>query len=182
MEDYKYFGLRRSDNYLKYITIDELNHFEYHDAEIKKIDFSNGNMIWHLSAVNATKENSQNSFDKDMCIKDAEIVFEHFNLVKIVFNAYKVYDSNNVLIESVEAKIANPDEYNAILNNTLLSYCYISSMEELPMNEDKEYQICFDIDGGAGGYYLTLSYSKSIAQWDEYSGKAWYEDEKWKKK
>jgi hypothetical protein len=64
----------------------------------------------------------------------------------------------------------------------LLSYCYISSMEELPMNEDKEYQICFDIDGGAGGYYLTLSYSKSIAQWDEYSGKAWYEDEKWKKK
>jgi hypothetical protein len=53
---------------LKYIAIDELNHFEFHDAKLDKIDFCNGNMIWQLFAVNATKKNSQNNFDKDMCI------------------------------------------------------------------------------------------------------------------
>lgn len=166
---------------MKYIAINELNHFNFHDAELQKITFYNGNMIWQLSAVNATIQNSQNSFDEDMCISEAEIIFENFNINKIVFGAYKVYDSNKVIIESVEEKIANPNEYTDILNKTLGNYCYIFNMEELPMIEGEKYQVCFNIDGGVGNYDLTITFSKSIVQWDEYSGKAWYEDEKWKK-
>lgn len=86
------------------------------------------------------------------------------------------------MIESVEAKTANPDEYEDILRNTLGNYCYIFSMEELPINEDKKHHVCFNIDGGVGNYDLILSFSKSIVQWNEYSGEAWYEDRKWKKK
>lgn len=167
---------------MKYIAIDELNHFSFHDAELQKIDFHDRNMIWQLSAVNATIHNSQNSFDKDMCIKQVEIVFEGINVIKVVFGAYKVFDSNKVLIESVEAKTANSNEFNDILKNSLGDYCYILSMEELPMNEDNKHQACFNIDGGVGNYDLFLSFSKSIVQWDEYNGIAWYEDEKWKKK
>ncbi len=166
---------------MRYIAIDELNHFSFHDAELQKIDFHDGNMIWQLSAVNATIHNSQNSFDKDMCIEEAEIVFENVQIEKIVFGAYKVYDSNQALIESVEAKTANPNEYNKILRNTMSNYCYIYSMEESPKVEGKTHIVCFNIDGGAGNYYLTLSFTKSTVQWNEYSGKAWYEDEKWKK-
>lgn len=70
---------------MKYIAIDELNHFHFHDAKLENIDFRNENMIWQLSAVNATKKNSQNNFDKDMCIENAEVVFEHFNIIKIIF-------------------------------------------------------------------------------------------------
>lgn len=100
---------------MKYIAIDELNHFSFHDAELQKIDFHNGNMIWQLSAVNATIHNSQNSFDKDMCIEQAEIIFTDMNIIKIVFGAYKVFDSNNVLIESAEAKASSSNEFNDIL-------------------------------------------------------------------
>lgn len=99
---------------MQYIAIDELSHFDFHDAELQKIDFNDGNMKWKLSSVNATKRNSQNSFNEDMCIKEAEIIFESFNINKIVFGAYEVYDSNQILIESVEAITANPNEYDNI--------------------------------------------------------------------
>lgn len=47
-------------------------------------------------------------------------------------------------------------------------------------NEDEMFRVCFNIDGGAGNYDLTLAFAKSIVSWDEFTGKAWYEDEKWK--
>lgn len=50
------------------------------------------------------------------------------------------------------------------------------------MDEDNKNQVCFNIDGGVGNYDLILSFSKSVAQWDEYNGIARYEDEKWTKK
>lgn len=107
---------------MKYITINELNHFNFHDAELQKINLNNGNMIWQLSLVNATIQNSQNSFNEDMCIKEAEIVFENFNIEKIVFGAYKVYDSNNVLIKSVESKIEPPEFEIEPIKKSLVFY------------------------------------------------------------
>ncbi len=163
---------------MNYTAIDELNHFNFHDAELYQIEFHDGSMKWQLSSINATKQNSQNSFDKDMCIKDAVIVFEHVKIEKIVFSAYKVYDSNNTMIKSEEAKTANPDEYDEILRSTLDDYCYIYSMEQLPDIEEKMQSVCFNIDGGAGNFYLTISFSKSLVQWNEYGGKAWYESER----
>lgn len=166
---------------MKYISIDELNYFDFHDAQLQKIDIDCDSLRWRLSSLNATTQNSQNSFNEDMCIKEAEVIFEHFNIEEIVFEAYKVYDSDNNLIESVEAIAANPNEYDNIFKKTLDSYCYIYSMEELSKLEDKKNMVCFNIDGGAGDYYITLSFYKSIVQWNEYNGKAWYENEKWKK-
>lgn len=166
---------------MKFIAIDEINHFEFHDAQLQKIDFHDGNMTWQLSSVNATTQNSQNNSDKDLCIDQADIVFENINIVEIVFSAYKVYNSKNVIIESVEARKASPNEYSDILTGSLGNYCYILSMKELPENEDKSHTVCFTISGGIGDYFLTLSFSKSIVQWDEYSGEAWYEAEEWKK-
>lgn len=55
-------------------------------------------------------------------------------------------------------------------------------MEELHKVDGEEYRTCFNIDGGTGNYYLTFTFSNSIVEWDEYSGEAWYEHPKWKKK
>ena len=38
--------------------------------------------------------------------------------------------------------------------------------------DDKKYRTCFNIDGGAGSYYLTFTFSKSFVNWDEYCGEA----------
>lgn len=165
---------------MRYVVINELNHFDFHDASLEKISYHEGNMIWKVSSVNATTESSQNNFNEDMCIKEAEVIFQNFNIEKIVFSAYEVYDSNQILIESIESITAKPNEYDDILNRSLEPYCYIYSMEELIEIEEEKYLACFNIDGGAGDYDITLSFTASTIQWNEYAGKAWYEHEKWK--
>jgi len=131
-------------------------------------------MIWEVSAVNATTMNTQNKLEDDMCIEIAVITFENIFIESIVFGAYTVHDSNNNLIKSNDAILAEPSEYADILKNTLNGYCYIYSMEELPTVDNNQYRVCFNIDGGAGNYYLTIGFTKSIVTWNEYSGVAWY--------
>ena len=165
---------------LKYIAVNELDHFEYHDAELRKIAWKDTNLVWELSAVNVTTENTQNNSCKDMCIESAEIMFESCNIESIIFSACGRYDSNGALIESVEAEIALPEEYDEILRESLSSYCYIFSMNQYEKTESGKYWACFTIDGGAGHYDITISFLKSIVSWDMFSGEAWYEHPQWK--
>ena len=138
-------------------------------------------MTWEVSAVNATAANTQNSFSKDMCIKCALVTFEDVCIESIAFGAYTVHGSDKKLIKSVKARAADPSEYSDILEKTPSSWSYIYSMEELYASKKSRFRTCFNIDGGAGSYYLTIRFAKSIVEWDEFSGMAWYEDEKWKK-
>jgi len=166
---------------MKYIAINELSYFEFHDAKITRIEFDNRYMLWEVSAVNATTKCTHNNFEDDMCIDEAVVVFEDACIESIVYCAYVIHDSTGGLIESREAITADPSEYTAILENTCSHYCYIYSMEELPADGAQQYRACFNIDGGAGNYYITIVFAKSIVKWNEFSGLAWYESEKWKK-
>lgn len=164
---------------MKYTSVDELIHFQFHDAKIQKIDYNGMNMIWEASLVNVTTGNTQNQFSNDMCTNFSVIVFENCHIESIVFGASEAYQ-NGVLVASCEAVTAIPKEYESILDKTPCGYCYIFGMDSLSDGKDGRYRSVFDITGGAGSYYLTLSFTKSIISWDEYSGLAWYEDPKWK--
>jgi len=167
---------------MEYISINELSHFEFHDAVIATIGFDDKHMTWEVSDVNATTKNTQNKFDEDMCIENASIVFEEVSIESIIFGAYTVHSADGILLESKEATTADPSEYATILENTCGSYCYIYSMEELPANDKNQYRVCFNIDGGADDYDLTMGFAKSIVTWNKFSGIAWYESEEWKKR
>lgn len=174
---------------MKFIAIDELNHFDYHDAAITAIDWHGGDFVWRLEAVNATTENSQNSYPKHMCISNAEIIFNNARIESIVFNAYKStykpLGGVEVVTESVSARAAAPEEYDKILNKTANSFNYIYHMEydKYIKAADGRFSTCFDIGGSDDGmgYVITISFSQAIVSWDEYSGEAWYEHPKWKK-
>lgn len=167
---------------MKYKSINELDCFQFHDAEIKKIQLVDNKMTWIASCINAMITNTQNSNAKDMCVENAIMVFENVAIEKLEFGAYTVHDSNHNLIKSVEATSAEPEEYADILSESTDSYCFIYGMDELTKIDGEKYCACFNIDGGAGNYYLTFTFSVSIVEWDNYSGEAWYEDPKWKKK
>jgi hypothetical protein len=163
---------------MKYEVINELTNFDYHDAYVNKIDFQNRQMIWEVENINATTKNSQNNFDEDMCVENAVMIFENAHIESIVFGAYKIYDSNNILIESKEAETASSEEYDEILKSEIKEYCsYIYAMELFEILDNEQYKACFSI----ANMYLTIIFSKSIIKWDNFCGKAWYEDEKFKK-
>jgi len=170
---------------LRYVAINELDHFEYHDAHLKAMEWRGKNFLWLMSEINATTENSQNSFTKDMCVEDAGIVFENAIIEDIVFNEYKTYGAGGVLIKSVGAEIAIPAEYDEIIESTLAANCFIMGMKGYEIAEDGRYVARFDIDGsfdGGMGYVMTISFSSSTVSWNKFSGEAWYEHPKWKKR
>ena len=168
---------------MRYTSIDELEHFEFHDAELQSLALEESDMVWVAKNVNVTTANSQNDHPTDMCIKNASLLFESAKIESIVFCEYTIHDANGVLIEHVKPLKASPDEFNAILRESLDSYCFIRdryTKDELA-SDRRKYTTTFTIDGGAGVYDLTFSYDRVIVSWDELDGKAWYEDEKWKR-
>lgn len=167
---------------MEFVSINELDCFQFHDAEITEIKLINNRMLWKVSAINTMMTNTQNNNLKNMCIESALMTFEDILIEKLEFWAYKTYDSSNNLIKSVAATCAMPEEYEEILSKSTSSYCYIYSMNELLNIADKKYRVSFDIDGGAGDYCLTFTFSRSTVEWNNFSGEAWYEHPKWKSK
>ena len=157
---------------MRYKAIDELDYFEFHDAEIKEIKLINDQMIWRVSSINVTTANTQNNNPKDMCVENADMIFENISIERLEFGAYTY--SNDRMIKSVEARTAKAEEYVDILTETTSGYCFIYQMDELDKVDGERYRACFNIDGGAGNFYLTFSFSKSIVEWDSFNGEAWY--------
>jgi len=159
---------------MKYIAVNELDNFEYHDAYIDKIEFLNGRMLWEVRDINATTENSQNGSDKHMCIENALMIFEDAKIEKIIFAACKISDANGVLIKHREDTPALPNEYNKILDD----YFVIYGLNELTVIDNGKYRAHFDILGSHDYFYFTITFTESMIKWDNFGGKAWYEKAK----
>jgi len=164
-----------------YCSTNELDCFQYHDAEIKEMRFINRDMIWIVSAINATTKNTQNINVKDMCVEQATMKFSNIAIKSIVFSAYSVKDSKGNLIKDVEAITARPEDFHEIIKKSTDRYCFIFGMNSLTKSPDDTYEACFNIDSGSGDYYFTFSFSSSTVEWDNFSGEAWYEHPMWKK-
>jgi len=166
---------------MKHISIDELLHFDFHDAVIESIAFTDTEMAWVVSAVNALPANTQNHHDVAMCIEKATITFENPNIESMTFAAFAVHHSNGK-IESHETVKVKESERIEILKKTTESN-HIHGMEGFSATDDNQLQACFNIDSYADGfYYLDMKFAKVTVAWENYSGKAWYETDEWKKR
>ena len=166
---------------MAYVAVNELEHFHFHDAEIKKLEFIDNQMIWKASAVNAERTNTQNDLGIAMCINDAEMIFEGVIIDSLVIGAHMTYDHNKNLIETKEAKTVKPSEYITLLQETVNDYCWINGMGNVVILEDGRYKAGFDIVGHEDVFFLTIIFTKSTVKWENYSGKAYYEHKKWNK-
>jgi len=165
---------------MKYKAINEISHFSYHDAEITSFTIKEHTMHWIVDDINATTENSQNNLVEDMRILGCIIEFENFQVDEIIFSGYSQFDQNNTLIRSVPARSADVTEFAAILDETMKSQCRITDITVLPKASDGRHRISIGLDGPVGYFDLDISYKTFVAQWDEYSGKSWYEEDRWK--
>jgi hypothetical protein len=166
---------------MRYVAVDELHHFNFHDARIKTIDWHGKDFVWQVDGINATTENSQNSCPKHMCIDSAEAVLKDARIESIVFGAYETRNSYGILIDSAEDRLASSYEYDEVLEKTMLHHCDILAVEKFTKAEDGRFSACFKVDGFMGDmsvYDITMSFSKSIVSWSEFSGEAWYEHPK----
>lgn len=164
-------------------VIDELTHFAYHDAEVVKIELEDQRMTWMTKSINATKENTQNSYPNDMCIADAEIVFQTVEIRRLIFCEKGTIDANRNYIQTVARREASPTEYTSILNKAADGYCWIQGMhmEETPADGKHQFAADFSIVANDDVFDILLEFDHTVISWDVFSGKAWYEDSPRKK-
>lgn len=166
-----------------YTSIDELAHFEYHDAEVVNIEMKDQCMTWTTKSINATTENTQNSYPTDMCIADAEIVFKSIEIKRLIFCESGVVDANNNYIQTTMQREANPAEYASILTESVNGYCWIHGMHMVETPTDGKHRYCadFSIVANDDVFDILLEFDHVVISWDAFNGKAWYEDSPRKK-
>lgn len=160
---------------MKYVAIDELEHFHFHDAEVESFEWNNGDILWHVSALNAKTTNSQNDSPKDLCIDCAEMVLVNARIEKIAEPGY--IRTENKAVQTVEENVKSPDAFDAVLQEMMDSFT-IMHLEPLPADETGRQRTHVEILCPGSFYEVIISFEKSIVRWDAYSGLAYYE--KWR--
>jgi len=162
---------------MKYISINKVDDFEFHDAVIDFFSFQNDDLEVSIKHLNIHSTAMQNPFDEDMEIKEARIAFKGFipisytkakDLVKCEDGAWR--PSEYITMRDSEAF----DSLMKEITHGVTVYYFEKSKEK-----DSEYYI--EALGDEPYFTATFKCKDVIVEWDEYLKKAWYEDPKWKK-
>lgn len=156
---------------MKYVSVNELDTFYFHDAIIENAIFENDNMIWSVTSLNVTTDNPHNDFSTDMRIESAKITFENVIVTDITEWGYKSYDPETGEEETVAPLSIAPSGFDDYLKQYLETNIF--GMEKVENGNQGLYTACFSING-IKVFNITFTYSKAIVEWDGYCGKPWY--------
>ena len=170
---------------MKYLSVNEPNNFSFHDAVINKVRVEDNDMIWTVEAANAEKTNSQNPYDKAMCIDSAEVVFKNFHIDSIVAPEYKTVHNGSEYI--TPEKILTGSEIKDLIDLILQEeeFGYIYSLNGVKSDDGFTIEIMLcpyrEISPFNGMFYdITIACDEFTVGWDNFDGAAWYESDKWK--
>ena len=160
---------------MKYSS-DNLSDFEFHDAELSFVSFSDNTLTVSAEMLNIHKETKQNPHPADMEIDRALITFHNFTLHSFDPGDTWTRDSNEEWF---------PSEKGEVLLGTHALEKFLHELQTW---------ICvyrFDTakDGGHSieaassdepWFEVVISFSRVIIEWDKYRRMAWYEEKRQK--
>lgn len=157
-----------------FVSINEPEHFSWHDAEIKRISCQNQDMLWTVELLNVLTSNSQHSGDIDLCASTAMVIFENYSIESVKRYGFKSYQGG-ILIEEQPDKMLSRQEISALLKEMIhdIDNQYISYIYWLDSSTDgKKIHLSIDVDDVC----IEITCDKFIVKWDGFEGKAWYWD------
>lgn len=153
---------------MKYKSVDELYTLNLHDAYIIKMEIVGNRMKWELVNANVEPENSQNPFLCGMCAIDFEITFEGVSFTEMYFIGSRKFDEKRNIVQTESNRHIDKSEMLA----TLLE---MAQNKPLILGHCKDDNgVCFTIHKGIDVLEFSFSFSSCTAEWDGFSGKAWY--------
>lgn len=157
----------------KFLSVDELDTFEFHDARFQSIEIGTENMTWELEQVNVTTKNSQNNFDVDMEAGVLLLSFKNWKATRIEYYGSKTYDQKGNLIKAEPGIIASVEDYHKILTAIPVNHGWISRISRY--NKDQDFnKFTIDILTHSDSLIVDLEYSEVKAEWDVFLSEAWY--------
>lgn len=160
---------------MKYVSINRLQDFEFHDARFLLKSFSDGCLTVSAEGLNIHRQAAQNGGACDMEIETATLTFERFTVESFRLSEATVYDAAGNLIRT--------DPPNPVLHGEQAAVCLFRALEEGLWLYDLEPQMgnagyrCDVCAAAASTYFFAVfSFSKVTVSWEQYCGKAWYEE------
>lgn len=140
----------------EYISINELDTFEFHDAVFTSAELTDTDMIWTLKAVNVTTKNTQNNHNDDMQADSTKITFFNYEITRLELYGSSIYDSAGNLIKQYPSVTVPASEYHQyILNITKEPYSWIHESSTI---EEKSLCYSFCIES-AKVFTIDINYS-----------------------
>lgn len=150
---------------MKYVSIDRLCDFEFHDSEWSFVSWSEGKLTVKIEMLNIHKDAEQNCTGKDMEIKEAIVTF--IGVKDFIYELPRTWK--------------NDENGNSYSDDPLVVYEGDEGVEkfanELPAmvmfldKTDGGYEF-----GGIGNGWISakFAFDSVTVEWDEYDGTAWY--------
>ena len=154
---------------MKYISVDKLFDFEFHDAEITLENFANNRLKVKANHLNIHKGTEQNNNETDMEITSAFITFEEFKLLsykpgvarKQGENGEFYHTESQIVLYEADAYASFLEQLDAVL-----------TIFDLGIKEGDTYFI--DASSKCLFFTVCFTFKHVRIEWDDYKKEAWY--------
>ena len=161
---------------MKYRSVNNLNEFEFHDAQMENVSFDGDILTGLVECLNIRKETGQNPSDRDMEIAKAKLTIS--GIRKLSFEVKPSIYSDRDGKERIEGQHAvwEEDEAGEKLADAARYFLRFYYLEVSGGNR------CYaEVCGQDDPYFiLRFSFDTAVVEWDDYAKQAWYEDDKWR--
>lgn len=154
---------------MKYISVNSLPDFEFHDAEFAFDSFVNNQLTVIAYYLNIHKNTEQNPFETDMEIERACITFEGIDIISYEPGRAWQKDENGRFYSNEPQVIFSDDEAHCRFMEQLKTGITVFDLDI------KEGKIYF-IDAMAADPFFTVcfTFERVVIAWDSYKKEAWY--------
>lgn len=155
--------------FLKYISIDRLSDFEFHDVKITLDSFINNRLTVKANFLNIHKSAEQNPFQTDMEIESARITFEGFQIISYEpGRAWKKDEKGDHSSNEPQVILFDDEAHRLFLMQLEKGF----TIFDFNIKEGKTYFI----DATSSDPFFTVCFTldRVIIAWDDYQKEAWY--------
>ena len=159
----------------KYVAKDQLEIFEFHDAELELLRYekSTGELVVSAKYLNILNNTKQNPSDHHMEIKEATIYFNNFTVLSLETSEQYSYNEKNELISVKEGeKLSENEAWEYFFEKLTCGDCF--SILGLTKSENEIYIMTANTMTDA--FDIRFTFDRVIITWNEYEGWAWYEE------
>lgn len=146
----------------------QLEQFIFQDSQL--VSWKSGdNIQLEIAAPVAKATNPRNESMEERYIETIQLHLLDARVESIVKEGYKYYDANDVLVEQVPDQPVAPLEYDSIIKKCVDGQAYLFQLEPQQVENGFSYRMFLDLEETT--YMITVSFSKSIAEWERFQNK-----------
>ena len=154
---------------MKFKAVNELEHFNFRDAQIEKAEWAEDSLRFELEAVIIKANNSQNGNYTDSYAGTLQMELKNAEIQKAVKEGYKYYDANDVLREEKPDEPLSEEALTALLQGSKGYYLFDVVKVEDVYNTTGRFLYLVGIDADEEtSYWLQIAFDSSELGWDKY--------------